>query len=104
MLPFKGIISGLMFSDEQIASRILLKLFKHGKWGGSHTSFENLKKGWNNRDLGKEGLRKVDKIGKELIKEGLIMSKPTSYGMEVSLNPRLTEDIMDRIRKFYPMG
>lgn len=93
-----------MFSDEEVEVLILHKLFLRRCWCGKHTSFDNLKKGVKVQELGKEGLRKADKIGKELIKEGLIMSKPTSYGMEVSLNPRLTEDIMDRIRKFYPMG
>jgi len=60
MLTFKGIISLLMFSDEEIVARILLKLDKRGKWGGAHTSFENLKSGWNIRDLGKDGLKRVE--------------------------------------------
>lgn len=53
-----------MFSDEEILARIILKLYKHGKWGASHTSSENLKKGFSMRDLGKGGAKHVDKIGK----------------------------------------
>ncbi len=102
MLPSKGIISGLMFTDEQIVSRILLKLFRHGKWGGAHTSFENLKKGWSNRDLGKEGLRRIDKLVKELVKEGLILTKPTHYGVQVGLNPRYSQEILQKIKQFFP--
>ena len=93
-----------MFSDEEVEVLILHKLFLRRCWGGKHTSFDNLKKGVKVQELGKEGLKRIDKIGKELIKEGLIMSKPTQYGLEVSLNPRLSEEIVSRIRKFYPMG
>lgn len=91
-----------MFSDDEIKARIILKLYRHGKWGASHTSSENLKKGFTMRDLGKEGAKKVDKIGKEMIKSGLIMSHPTSYGLEVSLNPRLSQESLALIKKFFP--
>jgi hypothetical protein len=93
-----------MFSDEEIAARILLKLAKRGKWGGAHTSFENLKSGWSIRDLGKDGLERVKRVGKELIKKGFILSKITSYRLEVSLNPKLSKEIEDEIKKFYPIG
>jgi hypothetical protein len=91
-----------MFSDEEIMARIILKLFKHGKWGASHTSFENLKKGFSMRDLGKGGAKRVDKIGKEMIKSGWILSKPTSYGLEVSLNPQLSHEIVTLLKKVFP--
>jgi len=35
-------------------------------------------------------------VAEELIKEGLLLTKPTSYGLEVSLNPRRKDEI-DRI-------
>lgn len=90
-----------MFSDEEVKVRILLKLSKRGKWGGAHTSVDNIKKGWNIRDLGKEGLKKVDQITKELIRKGVILSKPTSYGLEVSLNPRFSQEIIALIRRYF---
>ena len=43
-------------------------------------------------------------MGKELIKKGFILNKITSYGLEVSLNPKLSKEIEDEIRKFYPLN
>jgi hypothetical protein len=99
---YKGIISVPMFSDDEIKARVLLKLAKRGKWGEAHTSFDNIKKGWNVRDLGKEGIKRVQKITKDLIRERLVLSKPTHYGLEVSLNPTMSEEIEQIIKKFYP--
>ena len=82
-----------MLTDERIKTRIIQKLHRHGKWGASHTSFENLKKGFTQRDTGKQGYKRVDKMGNELIKENLVLSKPTGYGKEVSLNPRMIDQI-----------
>ena len=84
-----------MLSDDQIKSRIILKLHRHGKWGASHTSFENLKKGFTQWDTGKQGSKRVDKQGHELIKHNLILSKPTGYGLEVSLNPAMKQEILE---------
>jgi hypothetical protein len=91
-----------MFSDEEVKARILLKLAKRGKWGGAHTSFDNLKKGWNDRDLGKHGIKKVQEISRRLIREGFVISKPTSYGLEISLNPKKSAEIEQIIKKSYP--
>lgn len=93
-MTYKGIISGLLLSDCAIKARILDKLYRHGKWGASHTSFENLKKGFAQRDVGKEGAKRVDRIGRELVKNGLILSKPTGYGLEISLNPKMRVQIL----------
>ncbi|MBI2543593.1 MAG: hypothetical protein HYW24_05420 [Candidatus Aenigmarchaeota archaeon] len=93
-----------MFSDEEVEVRILLKMDKRGKWGGAYTSVDNIKKGWNIRDIGKEGLKRVDKLTKELIRKGFILSKPTSYGLEVSLNPRFSQEIISLIRKYFQEG
>ena len=41
-----------------------------------------------------------DEIGKELIKEGLLIAKTTHYGLEVSLNPRMHEEIMEFIKNW----
>lgn len=76
-----------MISDEQIKAAILLKLYKRGNWGGSHTAFDGLKKGFEMRELGKSGLKRIDQIGKELLREGLLLTKPTHYRLQVSLNP-----------------
>lgn len=73
-----------------IKKGIIRKLFYLGKWSHNHTSFDNLPKGFP-KELGK----KIKSIAKDLIKEGLLLSKPTSYGIEVSLNPKRKEDIED---------
>ncbi|MCP8309025.1 MAG: hypothetical protein H3Z54_10090 [archaeon] len=91
-----------MLSDEQIKATILFKLHKRGNWGGSHTAFDNLKKGWKDEDLGKHGVRRVEKLAKELIRQGLIVPKPTHYGLQVSLNPKENEVIVAFMKRFFP--
>ena len=90
-----------MLADEQVKAVILHKLFMRKCWGGKHTSFDNLKKGVNIQELGKEGLKRIDKIGKKLIRDGMLLTKPTHYGLEVSLNPRLSQEITLLIRKYF---
>lgn len=80
-----------MGEEGDIRRVLLRKLAKHGYWGGRHTSFDNLHKGFP-KHLAKE----AKEMAKELIKTGFLLSKPTSYGLEVSLNPRMKEEI-DRI-------
>ena len=88
-----------MLTDKEIKGRIIRKLYRHGNWGANHTSFENLKKGFTPRDTGKQGSKKVDKMGEVLIKENLILSKPTGYGLEVSLNPKMIERIQEYLEE-----
>lgn len=77
-----------------IRKTILRKLNNHGYWGHRHTSFDNLPKGFPSH-LHKD----VKKMGKKLIKERIIISKPTSYGLEISLNPRKLREIREEIRE-----
>lgn len=90
-----------MLSDDEIKASILFKLHKRGNWGGSHTSFDNLKKGFKDAELGKHGAKRVDKLAKELIRQGLIIPKPTHYGLQVSLNPKQSEMIIEFMKKFF---
>ena len=91
-----------MLSDDEIGATVLFKLYKRGNWGGSHTAYENLKKGFKEGDLGKGGLKRIDKAVKELIRLGLIVQKPTSYGLQVSLNPRQNQIIITLMKKYFP--
>jgi hypothetical protein len=43
----------------------------------------------------------IKEVSKELIKEGLILVKPTHYGLEVSLNPKEKKKIVEIISKYY---
>ena len=82
-------------TDEEIKSHILFKLHWKKYWGGRHTAMESAKKG-----IPKHlGGRYID-MAKELIKEGLFLSKPTSYGLQISLNPKLREEIIERAERF----
>lgn len=90
------------FTDDEIMARIAYKLYRRGNWGESHTSFENLKKGFNQRNLGKKGFKRVDKIGEKMIKDGLLHSKFTGYGLEVSLEYTRKSELISLIRKIFP--
>lgn len=82
-------------TDEQIRADILHRLHRKKKWGKSHTSFDNLQKGVPSHLKGK-----YLEIGKELVKNGFLIAKPTHYGTEVSLNPGRRKEIIKTIRKF----
>ena len=89
------------FSDEEIMARIIHKLYRRGNWGESHTSFENIKKGFNQRDLGKKGLKRIVKVGEQMIKSGLLHSKQTKYGLEVSLEFTQKDKLIDIMKRVF---
>jgi len=41
------------------------------------------------------------KLGKQLIKEGILLPKPTRYGLAISLNPQKAEYIYALIEKYF---
>lgn len=83
------------WTDEEIKGKILHKLARLGKFSHSHTSIDNLPKGFP-PDIKK----RVKDMGKELKKEGILFSKPTGYGEEVSINHRMKEKILYYVNKF----
>lgn len=84
-----------MWRDEEIKGKILHKLTRMGKFKHSHTSIDNLPKGFP-----KDVRGKVKDIIKELKKEEILFSKPTGYGEEVSVNLDRKEKIMNYINIF----
>ena len=86
---------GNEWTDEEIKGKILHKLTRLGKFSHSHTSIDNLPKGFP-----PEIRKRVKDMGKELKKEGILFSKPTGYGEEVSINPKMKEKILCYINKF----
>lgn len=88
-----------MWTDEEIKGKILHKLTRLGKFKHSHTSIDNLPKGFP-----PEIRKRVKEMTKELKKEGILFSKPTSYGEEVSINPEMREKILYYINKFLEMS
>lgn len=80
-----------------IRLRILEKMARHRFWGRRHTSIDNIPKGFKPH-IKNQILHEL----KRLIQEGLVLAKPTSYGLEVSLNPREKARIeleMDELEK-----
>ena len=77
-----------------LKATILKKLKRRGKWG-ERSNLERLTAG-----IPKHLRGKAKDAAKELIKEGLLLSKPTSYGLEVSLNPRRRDEIERIIREY----
>ena len=72
----------------RIARRILQRLDGMGKWGGYHTAFDHLARGFagNDRALAFE-------VGEELVSAGLLSEKPSVGQRHVSLNPRKAGEI-----------
>ena len=92
-----------MNQDEEIQSAILHQLFRKQKWMANHIAYDKIKK-WVVAGLrGKNG-KETDRNLKQLIKEGLIISKSTNYGLQISLNIEFREEIMVRIKKCYELS
>jgi len=72
-----------------IRAIILKKLYRHRIVGGKHTAFEHVMSGIP-KHLAGDAKRAAD----ELIKEGIILTKPTSYGLQISLNPERMDEIL----------
>ena len=72
----------------RIARRILQRLDGMGKWGGYHTDFAHLSRGFagNERALAQE-------VGEALLTAGLLAEKPSVGQRHVFLNPRRAAEI-----------
>jgi hypothetical protein len=72
----------------RVARRILQRLDGMGKWGGYHTDFAHLPRGFagNDRALAVE-------VGEALLTAGLLAEKPSVGQRHVFLNPRRAADI-----------
>jgi hypothetical protein len=72
----------------RVMRRILQRLDGMGKWGGYHTAFDHLARGFagNERALAFE-------VGEELVAAGLLAEKPSVGQRHVSLNPRRAGDV-----------
>ncbi len=85
----------MKFSNEdEIKATLLYHLRRKKMIGGVHTPFDTLRRGFP-AHIGKEVL----KSAKELIKQRLLLTKPTSYGLEVSLNIEKIDEIEEFIKK-----
>ena len=85
-----------MGEEEDIKRFILRKLVRHRIWMHKHTSIHNLPKGLPDYLRSRKEVRKVID---ELLKTKWLLSKPTNYGLEVSLNIEKKEEIENFIGK-----
>ncbi len=72
----------------RVARRILQRLHGMGKWGGYHTEFAHLARGFAGHDRAL-----ADAVGEALIAAGLLAEKPSTGQRHVFLNPRRSGDI-----------
>ena len=83
------------FSDEEkIKATLLYHLRRKKIIGGVHTPFDTIMRGFPSHQ-GKD----VKKIAHELIKKGYLITKPASYGLQVSLNKDKIQEIEEFIKK-----
>ena len=69
--------------EDDIKKFILRKLVRHRMWMHKHTSIHNLPKGLPDYLRSR---KEVKKVIDNLLKTGILLAKPTNYGLEVSLN------------------
>ncbi len=65
-------------------------MYRQRIWLHKHTSIHNLSKGLSNE---LRSSKEVKKAIEELLQENILLSKPTHYGLEVSLNPKKMKEI-----------
>jgi hypothetical protein len=72
----------------RVARRILQRLDGMGKWGGYHTEWAHLARGFAGNDRALAG-----EVGEALLEAGLLAEKPSVGQRHVYLNPRRAGDI-----------
>ena len=72
----------------RVMRRILQRLDGMGKWGGYHTAFDHVARGFAGNER-----RLANEVGEELVAAGLLATKPSVGQRHVFLNPRRAGDI-----------
>ncbi|MFH1587902.1 MAG: hypothetical protein ABIA76_01020 [Candidatus Diapherotrites archaeon] len=78
----------MKLSQFELRRFILRKMVRRQLWGGKHSAFDNIPKGFP-----KEQWKDIKIELKNLIKEGFIIEKHTCYGLHVSLNVKFKAEI-----------
>jgi len=76
----------------RIERKIIRTMYSQNKWGSNHMLTKNLESGFPKHEI-----KKVKVVIMELIKEGILVVKPTLHGKAVSLNSKKKEKI-DEVR------
>lgn len=80
----------------KIKGLILIKLMNRNMWMHKHTNINNIPKGL---DPKLKQSKEMKKAINDLIKKGWLITKPTHYGLEVSLNIKKKKEIEEFIEK-----
>jgi hypothetical protein len=72
----------------RVARRILQRLAGMGKWGGYHTDFAHLARGFHGNDK-----QLAEVVGERLLDAGILLEKPSVGQRHVFLNPRRARDV-----------
>lgn len=72
----------------RVARRILQTFAGKGKWGGYHTEFDHVARGFEGNDR-----RLALEVGEELVRAGLLAQKQSVGQRHVFLNPRRAQEI-----------
>lgn len=80
--------------DDKIKATLLYHLRRKKVLGGVHAPFDTLTEGFPSHEKGD-----VKKIAKNLIKQGVLTTKPASYGLQVSLNNKRLPEIEALIKR-----
>ncbi|OGM02298.1 hypothetical protein A3K72_03930 [Candidatus Woesearchaeota archaeon RBG_13_36_6] len=79
--------------DKTLIVFVLRKLFRHRYIGAKHTDINNIVKGLPSHLRGR-----CKKIVQHLIRTEFLLTKPTMYGLHISLNPEKLEEIKEIIK------
>lgn len=88
---FKIVTTNSLMFEKEIKSFILRKLVRHRMWMHKHTSIHNLPKGLPDYLRSKKEVREVID---DLLKQEILLAKPTNYGLEISLNIEKKTELM----------
>ncbi len=82
--------------DERLIIKkfIVRKLYRKRMWLHKHTNINNLPKGLSNK---LRVSKQVKKAIEDLLKQQILLSKPTHYGLEISLNPKKIKEIEELV-------
>jgi len=93
----------MLKEDKQIklvAKLILERLSNMDKWGGAHSELNRVGKSLPSHITAtNKGKKQMDKAIKMLINLGLLLTKPSTGEIHVSLNPRKITEIYQFIEK-----
>jgi hypothetical protein len=80
--------------SRRVARRIVQRLNGMGKWGGYHTEFSHLARGFAGNDKAL-----AEAVGEALLTSGLLAEKPSVGQRHVFLNPRRAAEVYALIER-----